>query len=220
MEDTICHYLAQPGRCRHGRIPYMAILVLYAINAIVRVARSKLFVGTSQLESGTHNTTDFTQLMGTLCLGFMGFSSSQFWMALFMQQIQHLSALEITARLLPMIINGTLVNVICALILHKVSNKLLMLVASCAYAAAFLIMSFIKEDSSYWAFYFPPFLLMVVGADIEFNVANVKIFPVLSKVACADRYSCIDVRHVLTSIRGSVSGWWHIQHRHQTLCQP
>jgi hypothetical protein len=114
--------------------------------------------------------------MGMLCLGFMGFMAAQFWLALYMQQIQKLSALEITVRLLPMVINGVLVNVVCGLILHKVSNKLLMLIASLSYTTAFLIMSFMKEDSSYWAYYFPPLLLMVVGADIEFNVANVSYF--------------------------------------------
>lgn len=121
--------------------------------------------------------TDPVQLMGTLCLGFMGFMGAQFWLALYMQQIQQFSALEITVRLLPMVINGTLVNVVCGLILHKVSNKLLMLIATMSYTAAFMIMSFAKDDGSYWAYYFPPLMLMVVGADIEFNVANVRYCP-------------------------------------------
>jgi sugar phosphate permease len=117
--------------------------------------------------------------MGSLSLGFMGFIGGQFWMALYMQEIKHYSPLEITARLLPMVINGVLVNVVCGLILHKVSNKLLMMIGTMAYMVAFLIISFTPDDGIYWGWYFVPLLLMVVGADIEFNVVNVRFFPLL-----------------------------------------
>lgn len=115
--------------------------------------------------------------MAALSLGFMAFVSGQFWMALYMQQVQNYSGLGITVRLLPMVVGGVIVNVICALILHRVSNKLLMFIATTAYMGAFLIASFTKEDSIYWGCYFVPFILMVVGADIEFNVVNVRAFP-------------------------------------------
>lgn len=115
--------------------------------------------------------------MGALSLGFMAFISGQFWMALYMQQVQNYSGLSITVRLLPMVVGGVLVNVVCALILHRVSNKLLMFIATVAYTVAFLIASFTKEDSIYWGCYFVPFVLMVVGADIEFNVVNVRAIP-------------------------------------------
>jgi hypothetical protein len=139
--------------------------------------------------------------MGMLCLGFMGFMAAEFWLALYMQQIQKLSALEITARLLPMVINGVLVNVVCGLILHKVSNKLLMLIASLSYTTAFVIMSFMKEDSSYWAYYFPPLFLMVVGADIEFNVANVSYFSSMCTLSdILMRPMNTDVRHVVAAV--------------------
>jgi hypothetical protein len=113
--------------------------------------------------------------MGALSLGFMAFISGQFWMALYMQEIQGYSGLSITVRLLPMVVSGVLVNVVCAFVLHRVSNKLLMLIASTAYTVSFLIMSFTKADSIYWGVYFVPLVLMVVGADIEFNVVNVRI---------------------------------------------
>ncbi|KAJ5753944.1 MFS multidrug transporter [Penicillium nucicola] len=95
-------------------------------------------------------------LVATLSLGYTGFAASQFWMALYMQRVQKLSSLEITVRLLPLAINGLFVNVICGLILHKVSSKLLMIIASLAYTTSFLIMSFTDDNSSYWGFYFPP----------------------------------------------------------------
>lgn len=111
--------------------------------------------------------------MAIFCLGFMGFSSISFWLSLYLQNVKHYSALEITAQLLPMIISGVLVNVVCGLILHKVSNKILVAIGALAYTASFLILSFMKEDALYWAYIFPALVLVVVGADIQFNVANV-----------------------------------------------
>ncbi|KAK5107647.1 hypothetical protein LTR62_000928 [Meristemomyces frigidus] len=118
---------------------------------------------------------NFTLSLCILQLGFMAFVPGNFFMALYFQQVWHLSALAVAIRLLPMAIVGMMVNLVAGLILHKVSNKLLMLVATLAYSAAFLLMAFNREDSSYWSFCFPGFMLMVVGADLEFNVANMYV---------------------------------------------
>ncbi|KAJ5779217.1 hypothetical protein N7457_006937 [Penicillium paradoxum] len=122
---------------------------------------------------------NFSLLMAIFCLGFMGFAAVSFYLALYLQRVKHLSALEITVRLLPMVIAGVLVNVVCGLILHRVSNKLLTGIGALAYAASFLILSFMKEDAIYWAFIFPALILVVVGADIHFNVTNMYVMSTL-----------------------------------------
>jgi predicted MFS family arabinose efflux permease len=53
----------------------------------------------------------------------MGFSAVSFYLALYLQDLKHLSALEVTVHLLPMVVSGVLVNVVCGLVLHRVSNK-------------------------------------------------------------------------------------------------
>ncbi|KAJ5101545.1 hypothetical protein NUU61_003767 [Penicillium alfredii] len=116
---------------------------------------------------------NFSILMATFCLGFMGFSAVTFFLALYLQKVEHRSALEITVRLLPMVVSGVLVNVVCGLVLHRVSNKLLTGIGALAYTASYLILSFMDEDAVYWAFIFPALVLVVVGADIQFNVTNV-----------------------------------------------
>ncbi|KAJ6109587.1 hypothetical protein N7486_001822 [Penicillium sp. IBT 16267x] len=118
---------------------------------------------------------NFALLMGTFCLGFMGFNAVVFYLSLYLQEVKHLNALEITLRLLPMVASGVLVNVFCGLVLHRVSNKLLTGIGALAYTAAFLILSFMKEDAIYWAFIFPALVLIVVGADIQFNVTNMYV---------------------------------------------
>ena len=111
--------------------------------------------------------------MAIMLLGFMGFTPAQFWLSLYLQRVQHLSALNVALLLLPQAIMGILVNVVAGLILHKVSNKLLTLIGAVCYTISFLLLALQESDSSYWAFIFPSLLLMVVGADLEFNVANV-----------------------------------------------
>ena len=59
------------------------------------------------------------------------------------------------------------------MVLHRVSNKLLMGVGAAAYTVAFLLVAVQRSRDSYWAFTFPSLAIVVVGADLEFNVANV-----------------------------------------------
>lgn len=42
-----------------------------------------------------------------------------------------------------------------------------------AYTACFLLAAVNRHGDSYWAFIFPALCLSVIGADFEFNVANV-----------------------------------------------
>lgn len=133
--------------------------------SIVCLAQSMLVV--------VFDIANFSQLMATFCLGFMGFSAVTFFLSLYLQEVKHLTALDITVRLLPMVVSGVTVNVICGLILHRVSNKLLTGIGALAYTASFLILSFMKEEAIYWAYIFPALILVVVGADIQFNVTNV-----------------------------------------------
>ncbi|KAJ5320983.1 hypothetical protein N7476_003985 [Penicillium atrosanguineum] len=118
---------------------------------------------------------NFSLLMATFCLGFMGFSAVTFYLSLYLQEVKNLTALDITVRLLPMVVSGVLVNVVCGLVLHRVSNKLLTGIGALAYTASFLILSFMKEDAIYWAYIFPALVLVVVGADIQFNVTNMYV---------------------------------------------
>jgi nitrate/nitrite transporter NarK len=72
-----------------------------------------------------------------------------------------------------MAIGGMAVNIVAAFILHRVSNKLLMGIGALAYTLAFMFYALNKTSYSYWAMVFPGLCLAVVGADFQFNVANV-----------------------------------------------
>nr|POF06764.1 putative mfs-type transporter [Quercus suber] len=118
---------------------------------------------------------NFSLVLLVLLLGYMAFSPASFFTALYFQNVWHFSALSTAVHLLPMVINGLFVNIVAGLVLHRISNKLLMYIGAAAYAIAFLLSALNTRSSSYWAFFFPSLTLAVVGADLEFNVANMYV---------------------------------------------
>lgn len=115
---------------------------------------------------------NFSICMAVLLLGFLAFPVALFFMSLYFQNVWHFSSLETAVHLLPLAISGVIVNVIAGLVLHRVSNKLLMLIAQLAYTTAFILLAVNLKTSSYWMFCFPAFVIAVIGADLSFNVAN------------------------------------------------
>lgn len=100
-----------------------------------------------------------------------------------MQNVLRFSPLKVAIHLLPQAISGILVNIVAGLILHKVNNKILVGIGALAYFLAALLLATMREDGSYWASMFPFFVLSVIGADLQFNVANVSEFDPCAKNA-------------------------------------
>jgi len=113
------------------------------------------------------------QINVVVLLGFMSFTTSAFWLSLYMQNVLGFSALKVAIHLLPQAIGGIAVNIVAGFVLHKVDNKVLTGIGALSYLLAVTLLAIMKEDSSYWAFIFPSLLLSVIGADLQFNVANV-----------------------------------------------
>ncbi|KAL3438154.1 major facilitator superfamily-domain-containing protein [Aspergillus tetrazonus] len=116
---------------------------------------------------------NFSLVIILLATGNAAFTASSFWLCLYLQRAKSLSSLWIAIYLLPQNINGLLVNFVCSLILHRVSHRVLMGVGAISYLGSFLLLALLQEIRLYyWVFVFPALLLAVVGADLQFNVAN------------------------------------------------
>ncbi|KAK0629615.1 major facilitator superfamily domain-containing protein [Bombardia bombarda] len=118
---------------------------------------------------------NFTLIIMTSLLGFMGFIVSNFWLALYMQEIQNLAPLEVAVHLLPQAIAGMTYNLIAGSVLHRVNNTALLAMGACAYVGSNVLLSLMSPDSIYWAFVFTFLVLAVVGADFQFNVSNMYV---------------------------------------------
>ncbi|ERF75249.1 hypothetical protein EPUS_00041 [Endocarpon pusillum Z07020] len=117
----------------------------------------------------------FVVWQAIISFGYAAFSSNMFFLALFLQKIRSMSPLLVAVHLLPQVIGGILVNIIAGLLMHYISNKILISVGAVCYVLAFTLLSVMQEDSSYWAFIFPALCLSVVGADFEFTVTNMYV---------------------------------------------
>jgi hypothetical protein len=110
-----------------------------------------------------------------MVLGFAGFSGNTFWVSLFFQEVEKVDPLGVAIRLLPQAIVGIMVNATAGLIMHRVSNKVLMTVGALGFTSCFALLSAFDytATNSYWKFVFPALCLSVIGADFEFTVTNV-----------------------------------------------
>lgn len=123
----------------------------------------------------TFKDRNFSLCLAVLMLGYVAFGPASFFVALYFQDVLRLSALEVAVHVLPMAIMGILVNIFAGAALHRISNRALMLVGAASYAVAFLLFAVNRAGDSYWAFFFPGLTIMVVGADLEFNVTNMYV---------------------------------------------
>lgn len=112
---------------------------------------------------------NFTFLVSVLCLGFYGFTGNMFWISLVWQRLDRSSPLIVACRLLPAAIGGILVNVTAAFIMHRVSNKLLMVVSATSMVIASTLWSASSASITYWALSFPALICSVIGADFAFT---------------------------------------------------
>ncbi|KAK4226760.1 major facilitator superfamily domain-containing protein [Podospora fimiseda] len=118
---------------------------------------------------------NFTLILLTCVTGMMAFSAANFWLAFFLQEMQRLSPIMVAVHLLPQAVAGLIMNTTAGLILHRINNTLLLAIGSAAYTGAYVLLSLMKPDSTYWAFIFPTLILGVIGADFHFNVANMYV---------------------------------------------
>lgn len=151
---------------------------------------------------------NFSLVNLVVLLGFMSFTTSAFWLSLYMQNVLGFSPLTVAIHLLPQAIGGIVVNIIAGLILHRVNNKLLTGIGALAYLCSAILLATMKKESSYWAFIFPSLLLSVIGADLEFNVANVHFSVLVPQELANDS----DVRDVFAPSSAAIFSWRHLQY--------
>ncbi|EPS45611.1 hypothetical protein H072_408 [Dactylellina haptotyla CBS 200.50] len=112
-------------------------------------------------------------VMVIVTLGFINFTGVlMFWSTLWFQEINHVSPLVTTARYLPQVVGGLLVNLFAAFTLHIIPGKLLLVVGMAAFTVSTLLFALQPTHITYWAMSFPSLCLSVVGADLTYMVSN------------------------------------------------
>lgn len=163
------------------RTPYVIALLLVGLALILGFIYWQSIFEYPLMPLSVWKDRNFTLLVTTLCLGFYGFSANGFWITLFWQRVEHTSPLEVAVRLIPMMVVGLFINIVAAMIMHRVSNKLLMIIGAVSLVICDILFSVANKHSSYWAFAFPALCMSVIGADFEFTVTNMYVMSTLPR---------------------------------------
>lgn len=157
------------------KTPYVLALLIVGLLLIIAFVFWECWFKYPLMPMGIWKDRNFTLVLSILMLGYMAFTPAAFFVSLYFQNVWHMSALMVAVHLLPMAINGIIVNVFAGWALHRISNKTLMWIGTGSYTVAMLLFALNTMHDSYWAFFFPGLTLLVVGADLEFNVANMYV---------------------------------------------
>ncbi|CAH0025097.1 unnamed protein product [Clonostachys rhizophaga] len=108
----------------------------------------------------------FSTICATVALSYANMGSMELFASLFFQEVQQLSALEASIRLLPSFIVAAFLNVGVGMFVHKVPVIWLVVGSSLLCALAPLLMAVIQPEWTYWANAFVAQLFQPISADI------------------------------------------------------
>ncbi|KXH30611.1 major facilitator superfamily transporter [Colletotrichum nymphaeae SA-01] len=117
----------------------------------------------------------FTSICVSIFLCWASLNAIQYFIMLYFQKVQGISALQSSLRFLPHVVMGTLVNIAAAWLVSRIKVQTLGAVSAVITAAAPILMATVSLDGNYW---FAPVWAMVlspVNADALFTVSNLII---------------------------------------------
>lgn len=169
-----------PSATSGWKTPYVLVLLFVGLALIVAFLYWQSIFQYPLMPLRVWTDKNFSLLVASLCLCFYGFSGNFFWSALGWQRTYDDSPLHVAVKMLPSAIFGVVINILAALLMHRVSNKLLMIIAGAASVGACALWSATSKGISFWALSFPAQLLGVTGGDFAFCVTNLYVMSSLS----------------------------------------
>jgi len=104
--------LSLGGNAHEGwKTPYVIALLIVGVACLAAFVVWECYCERPLIPMSIFKDRNFSLLLIILLLGFMGFTTSSFWVSLYLQRVWHTSALKTAVYLLPMAVSGTLVNV-------------------------------------------------------------------------------------------------------------
>ncbi|APA11462.1 hypothetical protein SS1G_04862 [Sclerotinia sclerotiorum 1980 UF-70] len=151
---------------------HVVLLLVFGVFFILGFITWEYFYENPLLDLSVWRNGNFTLCVICMGFGYMSFITNEFWIALYMQDVQKYTPLQIAARMLPQAVAGVFWSFLGQWLVQKVHGTIVMGIGSAMYLAGAILLLFIKEDTSYWMFLFPALVITVIGADFQFIVAN------------------------------------------------
>ncbi|EMR88350.1 putative major facilitator superfamily protein [Botrytis cinerea BcDW1] len=151
---------------------HVVLLLIFGVFFILGFIAWEYFYENPLLDLSVWRNGNFSLCVICMGFGYMSFITNEFWIALYMQDVQHYTPLQIAARMLPQAVAGVFWSFLGQWLVQEVHGTIVMGIGSSMYLAGAILLLFIKEDTSYWLFLFPALVITVIGADFQFIVAN------------------------------------------------
>ena len=116
--------------------------------------------------------TTFTSICIAVLLCLAPFNAYGYFITLFIQNVQHLSALQPSLRFLPQVVCGFATTMLTGYLMDKVSAGILVLITTLLSAVAPLLFATASWSWTYWAAAFSSLCLAPIATDVLFNVSN------------------------------------------------
>lgn len=117
----------------------------------------------------------FTSLCISVFITWGIMNAVQFFLTLFFQEVQSLSAIQTSVRFVPMVVTGTAVNIATGWLVKRVRADVLVWSAALITTTSPILMALVNPAWSYWACTFIAVACSPVCSDTLFTVANLVI---------------------------------------------
>ncbi|KAM5350996.1 hypothetical protein ACJ41O_003719 [Fusarium nematophilum] len=173
----LCYLLAADVyRIRQPASIVMLCLSSLALLAFIFWVHRRVQVGKRALiPNSLWKNATFSSICVTIALSFAVLNSMELFCSLFFQEVQHLSALQASIRILPCTLVGALVNLVMGLFVHKVPAIWIVTVTSILCAGSPLLMAVIEPSWPYWSNAFVAQVLQPISCDALFTVGLIII---------------------------------------------
>ncbi|KAK9450071.1 major facilitator superfamily-domain-containing protein [Limtongia smithiae] len=153
--------------------PYIIALLIVSVIFMVIFVLWELHCKNPLMPMYIWKFPGFALCMSVVFCGWLTFQGVlMYYPSLYFQNIRNYSIIKTTAAMLPLAISGILTNVGVALLLHKIPGRVLMFISMICFLASSLLWALQPIDILYWAMPFPALAIVIVGADLTFNVVN------------------------------------------------
>ncbi|KAL5365343.1 major facilitator superfamily domain-containing protein [Aspergillus floccosus] len=176
----LCYLLAivsaNPSRIRSAEAIVILCLAAVALPAFstwvhYQVKRDK----PALIPNSLWKNMSFTSICVTVALSNAVLNSMELFASLFFQEVQDLSALQASIRILPSLVVGVLLNLFIGICVHKFPAFWIVTISSILCAGAPILMAVIQPSWPYWGNAFVAQLLQPVSFDALFTVGLIVI---------------------------------------------
>ncbi|KAF4160415.1 hypothetical protein CNMCM8927_004871 [Aspergillus lentulus] len=176
----LCYLLAilsaDPSRIKSADSIVMLCLAALALPSFIgwvhyQVKRNK----PALIPNALWKNTAFSSICATLAISTTVLNSMELFASLFFQEVQGLSALDASVRILPSLIVGVLLNLVIGVFVHKVPAFWIATVTSLLCAGSPLLMAVIQPSWPYWGNAFVAQLLQAVSFSALYTIGLIII---------------------------------------------